>query len=437
LVKEERMKRTLTRKSFLRTGGGVLAGTYLLGLAGCGGGSQGDAALRMTWWGNPERDKNMRRALDLYQQQNAGSTVNEEITPFDAYWDKMATQTAGGNAPSLFFQNTLYLTEYAERGALLDMEQFVPDGIDLSSFDEDIAEQGVLDGKRYAISLGVNAYATLYDTKVLDETGVEIPDAGWTWEDLAEFADAVSQAKGKGFYGTEDVGGRLPLLNAFVLGRGKQVFGEGGGLAFAEEDLADWLTYWYDLRKSGAAPPGQVTAESQEVDQSLIVKGKSPLTFQGSGGFAAYQALTENELELHALPNGPSGSGSFLSGTGVMLSGYSRAEEPEEAAAVVDFLINDPEAIRAIGTINGIPPSSKGRDALSGQLTPTDQKILDLVEFLRPRSSPKSVYDTQAPQGAAEVNVLLGRTNEEVAFGRAKIDEAVDSFFSEAERALS
>lgn len=35
------MKKALTRGDFLRTGGGVLAGAYVLGLTGCGGGGQG------------------------------------------------------------------------------------------------------------------------------------------------------------------------------------------------------------------------------------------------------------------------------------------------------------------------------------------------------------------------------------------------------------
>ena len=35
------MKRMLTRRGFLKASGGALAGAYVLGLAGCGGGEEG------------------------------------------------------------------------------------------------------------------------------------------------------------------------------------------------------------------------------------------------------------------------------------------------------------------------------------------------------------------------------------------------------------
>jgi len=56
--------------------------------------------LRCFWWGNPERDKRTKTALDAYSQK-AGTQIAAESLGWGDYWTKLGTQTAGGNAPDL------------------------------------------------------------------------------------------------------------------------------------------------------------------------------------------------------------------------------------------------------------------------------------------------------------------------------------------------
>ena len=63
-----------------------------------------------------------------------------------------ATQIAGGNAPDVIQMDYRYIVEYAKRGAIAPLDEFVGKALDLDDFDEDQLEGGKVDGKLYGIS---------------------------------------------------------------------------------------------------------------------------------------------------------------------------------------------------------------------------------------------------------------------------------------------
>ncbi|GAB3979662.1 hypothetical protein GCM10027615_56550 [Plantactinospora veratri] len=87
-------------------------------LAGCGGGDSesGTATLRYSWWGNADRAELMKQAIALFESKNPGVKVTPSFQEYEAYWQKMATETAGGNAPDVLQMDFSYLREYADRG---------------------------------------------------------------------------------------------------------------------------------------------------------------------------------------------------------------------------------------------------------------------------------------------------------------------------------
>ena len=84
-----------------------------------------DSRLRLIWWGNPDRDKRTNAVVDLYQQANAGVTIDPETYAWNDYWPKLATQAAGQNLPDVIQMDYRYIFEYARRGQLADLTPFV------------------------------------------------------------------------------------------------------------------------------------------------------------------------------------------------------------------------------------------------------------------------------------------------------------------------
>lgn len=432
------MKSRLTRRQMLKSSGGVLAGAYLLGITGCGGGgSGGNAEMRMSWWGSQERHERTNEALQLFQERNPEIEISTEFTDFNQYWDRLATQASGGNAPDVIQTDYRYLTEYSGRGVLLDLNEFVPDPINLENFDEAVLEGGRIDGATYAITLGNNSQMLAYDVARFEEAGVEPPGNDWTWDDFAEVSLQISEATEDGFFGTEDAGGLEPTLEVFLTQKGLKLYNENGELGFEGEDLAEWFQYWEDLRQSGAAAPGDVqsVANSGDLEATPLIRAAAATEFGFSNQYTGLVALTDRELELTVMPNGTgegSSFGQYLKPS-QLISAYSRTEYPEESARIINFLLNDPEANMILGTERGISGNSEIREMLRGEVPETEQRIFEYLDYVTEIAAP---LPPPPPQGAAEIDMLLLRTNENISFGRTNIGQAVEQFMGEAQRIL-
>ncbi len=110
--------KAISRRTF-----GVLGlGAAALAATGQTAGAQAGTRLRAYWWGNPERDRRTRAALDAYQAKNANVQISSESLGWGDYWTKLATQTAGGNPPDLIQMDYRYIYEYSRRGTLLALD---------------------------------------------------------------------------------------------------------------------------------------------------------------------------------------------------------------------------------------------------------------------------------------------------------------------------
>jgi multiple sugar transport system substrate-binding protein len=425
------MNNLLTRRQMLKTGGGALAGAWVLYLAGCGGeGSGGGTEMRMAWWGSTVRHQRTKEALKLFEKKNPNVKIEPEPTgDFVEYWNKIATQASGGNAPDVIQTDYRYLTEYAGRGVLMELDEYIPDPINLEYFNQEQLQNGQIDGKTYALTLGDNSPLVVYDVGHLEEAGVEIPE-NWTWDDLADVAGQLSEAGGEGFYGTEDAGGQEPVLEVFVLQKGQSLY-ENGELGFDEETLAEWLTYWDGLRKSGACAPGDVQAtDTGDLNTTLLIQGKAATDFAFSNQYTGLSELTDRKLDFAVEPGGPDGQ--YIKPS-QLLSGYSQTEYPEEVAQVIDFFLNDKGANKILGTERGVSGNSEIREMLHHLVPKSEQQVFGYLQLVSEQGVP---LPPPPPPGAAEVAEIVLRTNEDVSFGRASVDEAVGTFFSDAKSAL-
>ena len=80
--------------------------------------------LRLTFWGGQARADRTYAVTDLYKAAK-GTDVEGEFLAWNDYWPKLATQTAGGNAPDVIQMDYRYIVEYAKRNAIAPLDEFV------------------------------------------------------------------------------------------------------------------------------------------------------------------------------------------------------------------------------------------------------------------------------------------------------------------------
>lgn len=393
--------------------------------------------LRLAWWGGDARHEMYNTLADMYEQQNPDIKLDREFADWGPYWERLATQTAGGNAPDILHMHQLNLEQYAGRGALLDLTPLVESSeIDLSNFSQGVIDSGKIGDRIYMVTLGNSAPGTHYNERLFAEVGVAAPGFEWTWDDFVSKAIALSDALGPDIYGVNDSGGWIDTLILYMRQQGKKLF-EGDALGFTKEDLTAYWSIWEELRAAGAIPPAEMTAEFEGASHtdSLLARGTIAMQLMSGNQHKLYQAATEDPLGLTSLPrsNNPQAPyGDTVGGAYISLS--STTEHPEEAAAFINWFINDLEVAKIFNFEHGPPGSVVIQNALEGDLDPADVRLAKLMQFYsQALQAPDPI-----PAASAEVFAAFSRIHQELAFGQfASVEEAVDAFFEEVDFILN
>jgi multiple sugar transport system substrate-binding protein len=400
--------------------------------------SDGDSVdIQFTWWGSTERHDRTQAAIAVFQEAHPGITVGTQFSGWDGYWDRLATQTAGGGAPDVIQMDYSYISEYARRNSLLPLDDYVPDPIDLTSFAPETLSGGELNGTLYGINFGVNSMALIYNASMLADVGAEMPDHTMTWDDFAQLVTELGAQAPEGVYGAEDGGQDAAALECWLLQRGKRLFDDDGQLGYGEDDLAEWFTFWQELRGSGGAAAPDVQASARgDVQDSLMARGLVVMDFAHSNQLAAYMGVTSGEVGVHMYPQGGAGSqpGQYLKPSQLLCVSAS-SSAPEAAAILINSLVNDPDVAGELGSERGIPASDTMREALRGEASPEEQAVYAYIDFLADKVGE---LPPAHPLGAGEVNnTILTNTNEKIAFGQLTPAEGAAQFVQDAERVLA
>jgi multiple sugar transport system substrate-binding protein len=389
-------------------------------------------SMRFLWWGSKERTDRTMDAIKQYGAKNSDITIAGESFGWDNYWTRLATQTAGGNAPDLIQMDYRYIFEYARRGTLLDFTPYMGKSLQIDDFGKDNIDSGKVDGKLYGINLGVNSSMVVYNTDAWKEAGLDPLHDGMTWDQFADACGKLTAAKKRrSFYGSQDASGLEPAFECWLRQHGKALYGNDGKLGFDAKDAGDWFAFWKQMRDSKACVPADVQALDQlTIETSMIVLRKAAVSFAHSNQFLAIQLLSKEKFDIFAYPNaGPGGKpGQYLKPS-MLMSVSAQSQNKDAAVAFVNYLVEDSDGTKALGVERGVPASDKIRKALTAGLDDNSKLVVDYIGRLTPQVGP---LPPPPPNGAGENAFLLKKVAEEVAFGRSSPADAGTKFTEQA-----
>ncbi|MDQ0456433.1 ABC transporter substrate-binding protein [Rhizobium paknamense] len=420
------MTLTTNRRGML-LGGAATLGCFLAGRAL----AQSETRLRFLWWGSKERSDRTYAAINAYQAKNAGTRIEGESFGWDNYWTRLATQTAGGNAPDLIQMDYRYIFEYARRNSLLDLTPHMGKGLTIDDFGAANINSGKVDGKLYGVNLGVNSSIMLFNRTAWEEAGVEPPHDDMSWDDFTAACVKLTEAKKRrAFYGTQDGSGLEPTLECWLRQRGKALYSPSGDVAFTAADMTDWFKMWAEMRKAKACvPPDAQALDQLTIETSMVALGKAAVAFAHSNQFIGHQAISKEKLGLTSYPLTPGGKpGQYLKPS-MMVSLSAQTKNPDAAVALINFLVEDPEAAKILGVERGVPASEKIRNGLTSSLSDNEQQVVAYIDRLTPKVG---ALPPPPPNGAGENQFMLKKIAEEVAFGKTKPEDGAAKFVEQA-----
>jgi multiple sugar transport system substrate-binding protein len=420
-----------------------------LGLAACGGAAEPEAPpapvrtnpvdpnkqyeISFLWWGGEARAKLTEDALALYTKKYPNVKFKTTWQANQGYFDKLATLVAGNDAPDIFQIDDNYLTEYAGRAAL-DLTPYQQSGnLDTSKFPESLWRYGVVDNKLVGLAFGENTPGMVFSKTKLQALGVEEPQTGWSWEKLISWGAEVTTKSGGTYYGTMDPSADYKALWMWLRQQGKDLY-KDGQLGFTEQDLTRWFELWKGARDTKAAPPADIIfeANSGSVTTQLPVTGKGGTAFMWANQMPELAKNTTDTLGVVAYPGDPSAQWGRAS---MYFSVYKGSPNRDVAVDVIDFLANDPEAGKILGTERGLPSNLDVRKSV--EATVTDPNMKTTIAFQTELGSKFGPAPSVPPKGHATVRSEIRKAAEEVQYGRAEPAAAASAFFKAATAALN
>ena len=424
------MSHPITRRQLL---GVTLAGLAAATLSSCGPRGSVPGKPGVSWYGGDPVHEAMRELIALYQRKYPDIDTVAQYSAFDDYWDRLATQTAGRSAPDVMRMSMSYLSDYADRGALQDLSSYIGRAIDLGDMAPDIADSARIDGAYYGISQSSIANAAFVDGGLIEELGVADVDESWTWDEFGAWAKEVGASRDD-VYGSMDQGGSLQLFESYVREFGTEMFTQDGSdLAFDQGVLEQWWAYWDDLRAHRGVPPGAVSAEVGNFDTWPLAKGVTPVGFGWVQQVAFVQPFVDRPLDILTPPTAGTGTSGLFVKCLDFWSIASTSSQPDEAARIIDFFVNDEAAIRAQGIVLGVPPSQRAIDLLDLTAGSAEERA---VEYVRRVADVVDPAPPAWPLGYNELLTLFTKLGQDISFGEAGVTEAATEFFEQSARVL-
>lgn len=426
---------TISRRGLL--GAGVVA-LGAAGLAGCrrdsssagggnGGSTTGDgAALAVTWWGNDLRNELTTTALTAYEEAHPGVSLEPQPGEWASYWDRLATQVAGGGAPDIIQMDEAYISEYATRGALLDLT----DQVDTSRFLTGMDKGGVVGDVNAGISIAVSAVTFIMNPAVFEAAGVDVPDdTTWTWEEFGEIAAEVSAKSPDGTVGASTAFGNNKLLRAWLRQQGTDLFLADGEPGYTPDLVDEYLQMVVGLRQQGALgePAAIVEDSTAALDQSLFGTGRSAVALIAANQLSALSAATGETLQLTRWPSmtGRAADRQAWYSSSSLWCVSAKSENPEAAVEFIDWWVNDPACAEIVLNERGNPPNVDSAATIESSL---DEAGLAVAEFLTELEADLGPAPALPPPGAGSADAALNRAISDVLFEQASTTQAAQTF---------
>lgn len=273
-----------------------------LAISGLGGipsveASDGKTVINFYYWDEGQKE-GMDELISMFETSQDEIVVESTIVPWGEYWTKLKTALPTGTGPDVFWMN-MYAPDYMNAGLLLDLTDNLNEaGVDMSKYPEAVSEMYTHDGKIYGVPKDYDGMALYYNKAIFDEMGVEYPTADWTWDDLLEKAQALTNESHYGFIARPD--GNSGYQN-FIYENGGSLVDADGMPTVNGKEVTEALQFEHDLMyEYKVAPTGTELLEFAPDD--MFISGQAAMITSGSWSIQTYVEALGSDCQIAELP---------------------------------------------------------------------------------------------------------------------------------------
>ncbi len=278
------------------------------------------------------------KVMDNFMKENPDIKVHIENVPYQEYWSKLLTMSAGGTSPDVIFMESTRLPSFVEKDSLLAVDDLVKKDKDikLNDFYPVALNMFKYNGKLYGLPNDLAIIAMYYNKDAFDKAGVDYPGADWTWNDMIEIGKKLTIDKNKD--GTPDQYGLTHYSWDIA------VYQSGGDVVdnvfkpekstFNTPAVKKALNFCRDLAFKHKISPPPVQQQYRTVYE-MFTSGYVAMTMDGHWMVPNYRKIKSFKWDVQVLPKGKKSAGLAY---GSCYSIPKGSKHPEAAWRLIKYL---------------------------------------------------------------------------------------------------
>ena len=336
----------------------------VLGLTECIGDTakkeetEAEVDISCSWWGNDARHiytiEGLKHFMEIYPEIN----VTHRFGVWDGYERRNRVSMLSNMESDVMQINFSWLKEYSEDGeGYYDLNE-LSDYIDLDNYSDLDLSYGMMNGKLNALPIAFNTSIMYYNQNLYTEYGLDLPE---TWDDLFEVASVISKDD-KYVLGIQRKQLFLMMIAYYEQSTGERFFDNDGNIIIDEKGLQTVIKLYKEMIDKKVVMP-----VDSFLPTSFSTEDVSGIMAWVSDGDRYCNPLIDDGKKISI--------GEFLTMDGAKKSGWykkpatmyamkSDTDHPEEAAKLINYLLNDEYMAILQGTEKGVPVSKRAYEVL-------------------------------------------------------------------------
>jgi N,N'-diacetylchitobiose transport system substrate-binding protein len=322
----------------------ALLAAAALALTGCGGdaGSGGGDDRTLTVWimegTNPDAEPFFSELSAAFTERT-GATLDVQFVQWASAHDRFITAIAGGTTPDVAEVGTTWVAEFADAGALVDLEPRVQEAGLADGLVDGLVEAGTIGDGLYGMPWYAGVRSIVYRTDVFAELGLQPPT---TWDELVAVGQRIKQAR-PDLLPLPIAGDNEFIVYPFLWGAGGEVATRNGDTWVSGVDspqAREGIQFYADLALvHGFSTPAAATWRETDV-RDAFTKGQAAMIFSGSWTpKAILEAAPDLEGKIGAFPI-PGRDGGLAPSVlgGSLLSIFETSDDQDLAWQLVEMM---------------------------------------------------------------------------------------------------
>ena len=383
--------------------------------------------ISCSWWGNDVRHLYTIDGIGLFMEQNPDIHVSYRYGIWDGYERRNKVFMYSNTESDVMQINFAWIKQYSPDGdGYYDLNK-LSDFIDFSNFTAEDLEYGTVDGKLNALPIALNTSTVFYNKDLFDSYGLSLPE---TWDDLLKASEVMSKddvyvlgmAKKHVFL----------LLNAYLeQTRGTTLFNEDGKLVASRDDIEYMIEFYKELIDKKVMMHIDDFSNGEFINQKVagtICWVSDADKYCGDLGDSGVNVIVG---DYPSAKNAKRGGRYIKPATMYALS--NATEHPEEAARLLNYLLNDPGMALLQGTEKGVPVSHSAVKALEEAGEADNYGYKSNKKMLEDRAD----MELMQPELENDSIITSFKTNaDDYLYGKIEADECADNIYKEVKEIL-